>query len=181
MRPAEDPNGTNWELYKEYFKNGECVFMPEHTYCGSAGNWLLEMTDAQNGDVGFVMFPKGPQATDYINVYDNNPVAIPACYDADRAWKIAFAYNLFTEDVPGYEGAPDFTNYRNGIFDIRALEEPIKMQLVKGGVNYCSLIPGWRINEDFQWKINRGCVPASELIDSIEVPFKEAIDNANAN
>ena len=58
-------------------------------------------------DFGFVCFPKGPNATDYRNCYTDNVYAIPACYDADKAWKIAFALNVYTDPVPGYEDYND--------------------------------------------------------------------------
>ncbi|MCR5503060.1 MAG: extracellular solute-binding protein [Lachnospiraceae bacterium] len=76
-----DPEGAEWDYYKEEFLNGSVGFMVEDEYAGTPGNFLQDMQD----EVGFVMFPKGPQGKDYINVWSNNPAAIPACYDADRA------------------------------------------------------------------------------------------------
>ena len=90
------PEDAEWDYTYTAFANGEAAFTVAEAY--NAGNW----TDMQD-DYGFVCFPMGPKATDYTNCYNDNVYAIPACYDADRAWKIAFAYNLFTEPVPGYE------------------------------------------------------------------------------
>jgi putative hemolysin len=174
VRPAD----AQWDYYKQGFQNGECAFMPEDAYCGNEGGWLKEMTDAQNGDVGFVMFPKGPQADDYTNLWSNNPAAIPGCYDADRAWKIAFAYNLFTDDVPGYENYVDFSQYRNGIFDFRAIDETLTMMISKGMITYHGLIPSLDMGEPFLWKFNGG-TDVTAVLESIRVPFNEYIDAAN--
>lgn len=174
VRPAD----AQWDYYKQGFQNGECAFMPEDAYCGNEGGWLKEMTDAQNGDVGFVMFPKGPQGDDYTNCWSNNPCAIPGCYDADRAWKIAFAYNLYTDDVPGYENYVDFSQYRNGIFDFRAIDETLTMMISKGMVTYHGLIPSLDMGEPFLWKFNGG-TDVTAVLEGIRVPYNEYIDAAN--
>lgn len=37
----------------------------------------------------------------YVNYAKDNVFVIPSCYDEDKAWKLAFAYNLYTDPVPG--------------------------------------------------------------------------------
>ncbi len=171
VRPAD----AQWDYYKQAFLNGECAFMPEDAYNGNAGGFLtLEGTD----EYGFVMFPKGPQATDYTNVWSNNVVVIPGCYDAEKANKIAFAYNLFTDDVPGYEGYVDLSQYRNGCMDFRAIDETINMMMEKGMVTYHGLIPSLDTGEPFLWKFN-GTTDVTAVLESIRVPYNELIDAAN--
>lgn len=171
VRPAD----AQWDYYKEAFINGECAFMVEDAYFGGAGGVLAqEMTD----EVGFVMFPKGPYAEDYTNCWTNNPVAIPACYDADRAWLIAFAYDLYTDDVPGYEDYLDMSYYHNGILDFRAVDETLPMMMEKGMVTYHSMIPNLDINAPFLWNFYGGC-DVMAILDSIRVPFNEWINEAN--
>ena len=170
VRPAD----AQWDYYKQAFLNGECAFMPEDAYCGNEGGWLKEMTD----EVGFVMFPKGPQASDYTNLWSNNPGAIPGCYDAEKAWKIAFAYNLYTDDVPGYENYVDFSQYRNGIFDFRAIDETLTMMITKGMVSYHGLIPSLDMGAPFLWNFNGG-TDVTAVLESIRVPLNEYIDAAN--
>ena len=178
---VQRPSDAQWDYYKQAFLNGECAFMPEDAYCAAEGGWITyEMTD----EIGFVMFPKGPNATDYTNCWTNNYVAIPACYDAERAWKIAFAYDLYTDDVPGYEGFVDFSQYRNGAFDFRAIDETLTMMISKGMITYHGMIPNLDMGEPFLWKFVGGSLGQRvtdvwAIIDSVRDTYKSYIDAAN--
>ena len=171
-----DPEGAEWDYYKEAFINGMAAFMPEDEYAGTPGNFLQDMED----EVGFVMFPKGPKKDDYINVWSNNPVAIPACYDEEKAWKLAFAYDLFTEQPAGYEDYQDLSAARSGIFDLRAVDETIVMMMDEdhGTIAYHGLIPGLNLGEDFVWNIAPGAV-VSEQVEAIRETWKSYVDEAN--
>ena len=171
-----DPEGAEWDYYKEAFLNGQAAFMVDDEYCAVRGNWLLEMED----ELGFVMFPKGPQADTYVNVWSNNPAAIPACYDAEKAWKLAFAYNLYTEQPIGYEDYMDLSNAAAGIFDMRAIDETIPMMMEEehGTISYHGLIPQMDIGPDFVWNIAPGSV-VSEQVEAIRDTWKAYIDAAN--
>ena len=171
-----DPEGAEWDYYKEAFINGQAAFMVEDEYAGTPGNFLQDMED----EVGFVMFPKGPQRDDYINVWSNNPVAIPACYDADKAWKLAFAWNLYTDQPAGYEDHMDLSNAAAGIFDMRAIDETIPMMMDEdhGTVAYHGLIPNLSLGEQFVWNIAPGSV-VSEQVEAIRDTWKAYVDEAN--
>ncbi|WP_026505597.1 ABC transporter substrate-binding protein [Butyrivibrio sp. NC3005] len=172
-----DPEGAEWDYYKEAFLNGQAAFLVEDEYAGCPGNFLEDMKD----EVGFVMFPKGPKADDYINVWCNNPVAIPACYDKEKAWKLAFAWNLYTNPPKGYE---DYNGYlstaRNGIFDSRAVDETIAMMTEKGKIAYHSMIPNLNLGSDFVWNIGPDAV-VSEQVEKIRDTWKSYVDDANKN
>ncbi|SDA58144.1 ABC-type glycerol-3-phosphate transport system, substrate-binding protein [Butyrivibrio sp. INlla18] len=172
-----DPEGAEWDYYKEAFINGMAAFMVEDEYAGAPGNFLEDMQD----DVGFVMFPKGPKMNDYINVWTNNPVAIPGCYDADRAWKLAFAWNLYTN--PPAAEYYDYNGYlstaRNGKFDERAVDETITMMTEKGTIAYHGMIPNLSLGSDFVWNITADCV-VSEQVEAIRDTWKAYVDEANA-
>ena len=170
------PEGANWDYYKEAFLNGQAAFMPEDGYAGTPGNFLQDMVD----DFGWVAFPKGPKATDYTNCWSNNPAAIPACYDADKAWKIAFAWNLYTNEAPGWEDYEGWKpNYYAGFRDTRAVDETAKMLTEKGMITYHGLIPNLNLGPDLTWGIAPGTV-VSEKIDAIRDTWKSYIDAANA-
>ncbi|MBR4529526.1 MAG: extracellular solute-binding protein [Lachnospiraceae bacterium] len=175
-----DPEGAEWDYYKEEFLNGSVAFMVDDEYCGCPGNFLDDMKDP----VGFVMFPKGPKGKDYINVWSNNPCAIPACYDADRAWKIAFAWNQYTMDPPGYEGSIDalIENASNGKLgeDDRALEETIPMMTepAHGTIAFHGMIPDLNLGPDFVWGIGPNSV-VSEAVEAIRDTWKSYVDAAN--
>ena len=172
-----DPEGAEWDYYKEAFINGQAAFLVEDEYAGTPGNFLEDMPD----ELGFVMFPKGPKASDYINVWTNNPVAIPACYDADKAWKLAFAWNLYTQ-APDAEYL-DYNGYlstaRNGIFDSRAVDETITMMTEKGCIAYHGMVPNLNLGSDFVWNIAPGAV-VSEQVEAIRDTWKAYVDEANA-
>ncbi|MDY5870292.1 MAG: extracellular solute-binding protein, partial [Lachnospiraceae bacterium] len=171
-----DPEGAEWDYYKEEFVNGQAAFMVEDEYAGTPGNFLQDMED----EVGFVMFPKGPKGDTYINVWSNNPVAIPACYDAEKAWKIAFAWNLYTDQPAGYEDYMDLSNARAGVFDSRAVDETITMMMnpEHGTIAFHGLIPNLNLGPDFVWNIVPNCV-VSEQIEAIRDTWKAYVDEAN--
>jgi hypothetical protein len=139
----------------------------------------MQQTDFE---VGFVMFPKGPQAKNYVALWNNNPYVIPACYDADRAWKIAFAWNKYTEPVPGYE---DYNKYlemaAKGNFDKRALSETIPMMedISRGVVTYQDLIPQIDLGADVVWNITPDA-DVYDIVESARKNWKEAIKEANS-
>ncbi len=172
-----DPEGAEWDYYKEAFLNGMAAFMVDDEYCATPGNFLEDMKD----EVGFVMFPKGPKKDDYVNVWSNNPIAIPACYDADKAWKLAFAWNLYT-NAPSAEYL-DYNGYlstaRNGVFDERAVDETVTMMTEKGTIAFHGMIPNLSLGSDFVWNIGPGAV-VSEQVEAIRDTWKAYVDEANA-
>ena len=172
-----DPEGAEWDYYKEAFINGQAAFLVEDEYAGTPGNFLDDMQD----EVGFVMFPKGPKMNDYINVWSNNPVAIPACYDADKAWKLAFAWDLWTNQPEGYEDYNgNISTARNGIFDSRSVDGTITMmtQPQYGTIAYHGMIPNMDVGADFIWNITPGCV-VSEQVEAIADTWKAYVEEAN--
>ena len=169
-----DPEGANWDYYQEEFKSGVVAFLVDDEYCANNGNFLADMED----EIGFVMFPKGPQATDYVNVWSNNPVVIPACYDAEKAWKIAFAWNLYTDQPAGYEDYMDLSDQRAGALDTRAVDETLVMMREKGTVAYHGLIPNLSLGSDFVWGIG-WYTTVSESVEAIRDTWKAYVDEAN--
>ena len=155
--------------------NGECAFMVEDAYCGIEYGWLTDMVD----EIGFVMFPKGPAADDYTNLWNNNPVAIPACYDAERAWKLAFAYDLYTSAVPEYENYVDTNPYRNGVFDVRAIDETLYMMMEKGMITYHGMVPNLDLAAPFLWKFSPAGTDVSALLTDVRDAYNMWIEEAN--
>ncbi len=171
-----NPEGAEWDYYKEQFINGQAAFLVEDAYAANPGNFLEDMQD----EIGLVMFPNGPKMDDYINVWSNNPAAIPACYDADKAWKIAFAWNLYT-NAPSAEYL-DYNGYystaRNGKFDERAVDETLVMMTEKGTIAYHGMVPNLSLGSDFVWGIGPGAV-VSEKVEAIRDTWKAYVDEAN--
>lgn len=168
------PEGAEWDYYKQAWVNGEAVFCTEGAYCaGPSAQWAT-MED----EYGFVCFPMGPKATDYTNIYSNNPVAIPACYDADKAWKLAFAYNLWTDPVPGYEDyEPWRSNYYKNFPDTEAVDYTIARMMTNGRVTYHGLIPNLDLGNDLVYTLLYSTV--SEKVESIRDTWQAYIAEAN--
>ena len=164
------PDGAEWDYYKEAYKSGMAAFMVDDAYC--AGDFLSEMED----DFGFVAFPMGPQSSEYTNCWSNNPHVIPACYDADKAWKIAFAWNLYTDDVPDYEGWK--AGYYSKFRDTEAVDQTLEIMVNNGMITYDGIIPEMQRGSDFIWGLNANTV-VSEAIDSVSEYWKGLVDAAN--
>ncbi len=173
-----DPADAQWDYYMQDFKSGKVAFMMDQEYQVGANGAFASDTPFTPG---FVMFPKGPKASTYINLWDNNPHAIPANYDAQRAWNIAFAWNLYTNPVPGYE---DYNGYvvtaRDGITDARAVKETIPMmsEPEHGTVTYHAIIPDIKPGDDFIYKIGPGADVAAAQ-EAIRDTWKAYIEAAN--
>lgn len=174
-----DENGEApaWDYYKDAFINGNIVFCVEDAYAagaaGSGAPWA-EMAD----DYGFLCFPMGPSASDYTNRYSDNPIAIPACYDADKAEKIAFAFNVMTDPTPGYE---DYPAWRAGYYakfrDTESVDLTLTRMVSNGMVTYDGLIPNLQLGSDLTWKL--GSTPVSEVVEAIAETWKSYIAEAN--
>lgn len=150
---AED---ANWDYAYTAFLNGEGVFIPQETY--KAGDWK-DMED----DYGFVCFPMGPKASDYTNLYMDNVYAIPACYDADKAWNLAFAYNLYTEPIPGYEDDDSWkAGYYQNFRDTEAVDLTLARLVENGMVTYHTFVPGLDLGPDLYWQISKDNTPAQQ-------------------
>lgn len=172
-----DPEGAAWDYYKEEFMSGTVAFMVEGFYCGANNGYLMDMED----EVGFVMFPKGPQGR-YTNVYSDNLICIPSCYDAEKAWNIAFAFDLWTDEPAGYEDTnSQIDRARNGLYDERAVECVEYMMTPEGSsVEYHGQVPNLQIGSEFTWNINATC-DVSAVVEGIKDTWQGYIDAANAS
>ena len=169
------PEGAEWNYAFAAFANAEAAMICTEEY--KVGEYK-----SMEDDYGFVMFPKGPNADRYYNVYSDNVAVIPACYDAERAWKIAFAYNLFTNPTPGYEGEDDWkTTFYTVFRDSRAVDETIAtMKNPENGVTwYNALIPGLQIG-DIVYTAYANEKTATEIVESVKDTWQAFIDEANA-
>lgn len=175
---AEDGTAASWDYYQGQFQSGQAAFCIDQQYCFSPNNLFYDMED----ELGFVMFPAGPQGS-LVQSGEDNIYCIPGCYDADRAWKTAFCYDVFNELIPGYE---DYNPYVNttltGNVDTRAAEETVPMMGANSVADYAGMIPnnGDFMNEPFTYRIGPDTdVTISEIIDGMRDIAKSYIDDAN--
>ena len=171
------PEGANWDYFETAFKNAEVALQCHEDYF--AGN-LGEMED----DFGFVVFPKGPKSESYKWAPQDNVYVIPANYDAERAWKIAFAFNLYTDNTPGYTEPEDWkTGYYNKYRDDRAVDETVAMMRTNETqfVWYTDLIPGYDLGSQYLWSVY-GLTPSAtpaEKAEEMRATWQAYIDEAN--
>lgn len=177
------PEGANWDWYQQGYANGEFAFLPE--YANLATN-LVNMGMALE-DIGYVAMPMGPSADHYIGWVADNVYAIPACYDADRAWKVAFAYNLYTADIPGFENNDNWkSGYYNKFGDMRDVDESLQVIMDGAALRFDAIVAGMEIYRDLTWDLGTANKSADG---SVETPAQSAErirplweeDIANAN
>lgn len=180
--------GSNWEDYKIRFMNGEAAFMFDDAYCAYEGGWLTGTSGSQVGDVeltqqidyGWVMFPKGPKATDYVTNKSNNPVCMPSSYSDEKARLLMFAYDVWTDDVPGYEGYYSLLdNLYGGMRDTRSVDETINMMTTRGVDDLYALVPNFDVNTNFLWQMYAGQDPDGVLEQNLAA-WQTAVDEFNA-
>lgn len=166
------PEDAAWDYWITAYINGEACFMADEAY--RAG----QMEDMKD-DFGFVCFPMGPRMDDYTNAWMNNPVVIPACYDEEKAWKLAFAYNLWTEMVPGYTVEEAFkSNYYKSFRDTESVDLTIARLETNGFLTYHTLVPGLDLGPDLFWALNKDNTPAqqAETIRPVWAAYLEEIN-----
>lgn len=169
------PDGAEWNYWQEAFVNGAGAFIAGETY--QAGQDWKDMED----DFGFVCFPKGPNATDYTNCYNDNPIVIPANYDADRAWKIAFAYNVWTDPVPGFEDYNGrIEGFYNSFRDTESVDLTIARLYQNGMTTYHLIVPGLDLGPDLIWGLGTDgdSTPAAKA-EAIRDTWQSYLDELN--
>lgn len=176
--PLDEANNPSaWDYYQSQFRDGKAVFCFDQEYCFEPGNLFYNMED----ELGFVMFPMGPNG-ESIQSAEDNVYAIPGCYDAERAGKIAFAYDVFNAYVPGYEDYNPYADYAlEGNVDDRVVET-VRLMGKKNMVALENVIPNAEdfMNMPFLWAIGPDTVSTvEEIIDGVRDLAKSRIDEAN--
>lgn len=174
------PEGAEWNWTFTAFLNGDVAMTIHQDY------FKADVANNLKDEYGFVMFPVGPRGDTYKNVISDNTYVIPANYDAERAQKIAYAFDLYTEPTPGYDDPDTWkSSYYNFFSDARSVDETIAMmRSPEHGVTFLNnLIPGYSLGEQFYWNTyNRGGwrTVAEQLEESKNV-WQAALDAVNGN
>ena len=121
---APTPEGANWDWFKEAWKQGYCGFYMYQTYGGFNDN--SEMADMAD-EWGCVAFPVPNEGDTYITVVSDNITLIPSCYDEETVAKLAFLYDLWTNDTPGVEVEGNWIGNKYNYTDERAVDETYAM------------------------------------------------------
>ncbi|MBR3106265.1 MAG: hypothetical protein IKH30_03655 [Clostridia bacterium] len=121
---APQPEGSNWDWFKDYWKQGTTAFYPGQTWQGFNPN--AEMSDMAD-EWGAVMFPKGPNAETYLAMACDNIYGIPNVYDDETSLKIQQIYDLYTNDTPGVDTEDAWIGDKYLYTDERAVDETYAM------------------------------------------------------
>ena len=148
--------------------------------------FLADMED----EVGFVMFPKGPKASNYIPVARENIMVIPNCeVTKAKLADIAFAYNIFTDKSPEIKDDPNaWKGAYEAIFrDERSVNETLDIMINKitPVMNPSYIIPGlWDnstgvIQTKFFYNCDSPDQTPGQLLESLNSEIQTLIDEFN--
>jgi ABC-type glycerol-3-phosphate transport system substrate-binding protein len=174
-KPVEE--GANWDWFVAAFHDGQVAMTFAEQY--KVGTWK-DMAD----DWGFVVCPKGPKSDGKYGVdFVDNVGVIPASFDKETAEKIAFAYNLWTDPIPGFDD-PDawkdgyYVNFR----DARAVDETLVLMYddSKVVVNNDSIRFVYGLDfGDIIWDTYGRVKTPAEKIEEVAPSWQALIDEAN--
>lgn len=172
------PDGSSWDYFYEEFKSGTALFCLDGAFAGYSSGALSSCSFP----VGFVSIPAGPHGAN-VSIARNNPLVIPACYDKSKAWKIAFAYMVMNEPLPGDEFYSSSLAYAaTGIFDDRAVNETLTLAGHTEHVfaSYNTMIPNFDINQNVVWQIYADC-DVNAVVSAYSAQGKSVIAATNAS
>ena len=115
-------NYESWDYYKSVWKSGYVAFYICRTSNGFSTT--SEMTDMKD-PWGCVVFPKGNEVSEYVNVLQYNTVFIPNVYTNEELSEITFIYDLWTTPTP--DADLDLLSKYTDLTDQRAVYETYAM------------------------------------------------------
>ena len=121
---APQPEGSNWDWFKDFWKTGTTAFYAGQTWQGF--NDGAEMADMED-EWGAVMFPKGPAAETYLAMACDNIYGVPNVYDEATALKIQQLYDVYTDPTPGVDDEDGWIGNKYNYTDDRAVDETYAM------------------------------------------------------
>ena len=190
--------GEQWDFFESVFKEQKAVMIPYDEY--KAGDFSANEKDADGNDTGvkaydfvygFVCFPKGPKATNYIPVSRENIMVIPSCeVTKAKLADIAFAYNNFTDQSPEIVDDPNAwkAGYEALFRDSRAVNETLDIMINKIAPvqNPSYIVPGlWDNNNgviqtSFYYNVDSPEQTPGQLLESLNSQIQTYIDEFNA-
>ena len=171
------PEGAQWDYFTTAFMQAEVAMIAREQY------WAGDLQDMED-DWGFVLFPKPDKESNYRIYFSDNVAVIPSCFDEETANKIAFAYNLWTNPTPGYEGDDDWKQRYYPMYrDERAVDETLAMMYDVCDVvyNYQPFVYGIDTGADMIWDIYGLWATPAEKIEEVSGKWDALIEEANAN
>ena len=185
------PADAAWDFYKTDWLTGNTAFYIGQVWEADNVRGIGEDGRSMEDEVGFVSFPVGPSAGSKFGSYaQENLYYIPGCYDADKAWKCAFAYLCFYQDTPGYE---DFIEGLDGLKatyyakfdDFRAVDESVVRIIKTGTYEPAESVAQVDIGPDFRHHVgvdvaNGTILDMSAAIETAATMWNAYVADANA-
>lgn len=159
IKPKTD--GGPWDWYLAEFRDGEVAMLAADVY-------QLSSFATMDDEWGFVMFPYNENNEKATNktVPEDNIVVMPGCFEKERAEKIAFAYDLYTDPVKGYSSKDQILEqYYPQFMDERAVKETISMMMDEKHkqISYLPLISGLEYGDFCSSVYERETTPAKKI------------------
>jgi hypothetical protein len=178
---APQPEGANWDWYKDAWKQGYTGFYMYQTYGGFNDN--SEMADMEDA-WGCVAFPVPNEGDTYITVISDNITMIPSCYDAETVAKLAFLYDLWSAPTPGYDDEDAWIGNKYNYTDERAVDETYAMlrEPEHCRINKVTYLGTQNdiLGSDFLWSLGAENTPEA-LIETNMDKWQSACDTFNAD
>ena len=166
------PEGSNWDWFFSAFTNGETVFCIEQEY--NVTGTFAGMED----DWGFVCFPVGPNGDKVKNISDDWAIVIPAIYGDEKAAKIAKAYDLMTDPIPGQADDAWKDGYYAQFRDERAVDETLQYMRDDAVSSFSIDVAGVEFGHYF-WNVAPGYQTPQEGYEATKNEFDAAIAAMN--
>ncbi len=167
--------GANWDYFMSDFMNGDTAFYNNQEYDAQLNGMLQGMKD----DWGMVCFPLGPNGDGkYFTLNQDNMCVIPSYYSQDKVNKIMKIFDLWSDDVPGYEDEDSWKDAYYPCFrDSRAVDETMQYMMDNSKSWKAWLVPGFNW-KPISWNVCGGADP-QETIDSMKNELQAALDELN--
>lgn len=169
------PDGAAWDWYKAAFRDCEVAMQTSEAY--ETGSFV-NMED----EWGFVLFPYNQENADATNktIPNDNIVCIPSCFDHEKAEKIAFAYDLYTEMTPEYDEEDVYREgYYNKFKDSRAVDETL-MMMQEDKYKYVSYLPMVSIDVgDYCYSVYAGGATPAQQYEKLKSSWDKKVDDMN--
>ena len=170
------PEGSEWNWFNEAFWNANVAMRTGGHYM--AGSHINENL---NDPWGFVSFPMGPNASNYVFMGNQNITVVPSSFSTQEVDDIMFAYQLWMTTPEDFRD-PDawmFANFPNHP-NPRSVEESMALFMRNPDLGVPllhGLVPGLQIG-DISWEMWHGNDPAA-IVEAVQQSWNETIGQMN--
>lgn len=169
-----------WDFYKDAFKQGKAGFYVYQTYGGfNPNSELADMAD----EWGCVALPVKEAGMTLVTTVSDNITVIPNVYDDETVAKLAFIYDMWTNDTPGYDDEFAWIGNKYDYTDDRAVDETYAMLRESDHcvANKCLYLGSVNdvLGDGFLW--NMLSQTPAELLESITPKWQGMCDTFNAS